>query len=318
MKTTLFFSFLLLTLVTISSCDKVENIYPTVASTDLDTTLYDGNWSDYLANEWPDFKTITASPLRNALIEDFTGHNCSNCPQAATIAHALHEANPSRVFIASIHSGPLGSSNFQEVTSQYNVNFMNTNSIAMGSFFGNIAGSGFNGNPSGTANRLKAGSSMFYPAAGWGPQSSVVLSSALKVAIKSKLNYFPSTKGAFVHTEVELLDNSVTNQLAMNVYLLQDTMVAPQNVGSIYTPNYLHRDIHLKNLNGLTFGRDLDASVQDTNGKYYLDYSFLVPNQLAPVGATGTYDAENMHILIYVYDKVTYEIYQVVKEKIAE
>jgi len=314
MKTKLFFGLLILVSFITSSCDKVENIYSPAVITALDTTLYDGTWSEYLENEWPDFATLTASSMRNAIIEDYTGHNCSNCPSAASIAHALHEANPERVFIASVHSGPLGMSNFQQVTSQYNVDFTNSNSLELGTFFGNLPGSGFLGNPSGTANRLIA-STIFYPSAGWGPKSSEVLASTLKVAIKSKLNYFASTKGAFIHTEVELLDASISNELAMTVYLLQDSMVAPQNVSSIFTPNYVHRDIHRKNISGQTFGRTLNASVLNENGRYYLDYSFVVPNQLAPAGGSGTFDASNMHVLIYVFDKVTYEIYQVVKEK---
>jgi hypothetical protein len=38
----------------------------------------------------------------------------------------------------------------------------------------------------------------------------------------------------------------------------------------------------------------------------------VVPNQL-----DGNYNAQNMHIISYVYNKVTWEIYQVVKQKIA-
>ena len=48
------------------------------------------------------------------------------------------------------------------------------------------------------------------------------------------------------------------------------------------------------------------------DGKYYLNYSFVVPNQL-----DGNYNASNMHILVYVYDRSTWEIYQVIKQKIA-
>jgi hypothetical protein len=42
-----------------------------------------------------------------------------------------------------------------------------------------------------------------------------------------------------------------------------------------------------------------------------VNYSFAVPNQL-----DGTYNAANMHVLVYVYDKTTWEIYQVVKQAI--
>lgn len=297
-----------------TSCDKVEQIYEPTYQTELDTTLYPGVWADYLANEWPNLNEITASTERNALVEDFTGHNCSNCPQAATIAHDLHEANPDRVFIASIHSSPFGISGFQLVTTNYNVDFTNDQGLGMGTFFGALPGSGFYGNPSGTVNRLTSGGEYFYAAGTWGTKANEVLTSPLKVALKSHLNYYAETKGAFLHTEVDV-DNSIVNELGMIVYLLQDTMVAPQNVSSTYTPDYVHRDIHLKNVSGQVWGRTLTSEFLKENGKYYLDYSFEVPNELAPTGGTGAFNAGNMHLLIYVYDKVTYEIYQVVKQK---
>jgi hypothetical protein len=69
------------------------------------------------------------------------------------------------------------------------------------------------------------------------------------------------------------------------------------------------------NLSGQAWGRILTPELKNENGKYYLDYSFSVPNQLAPGAQAGSYNAQNMHILAYIYDKTTLEIYQVVKEK---
>lgn len=297
-----------------ASCDKVENPFPAKYQTELDTTLYPGLWNDYLANEVPDFTTITASPLRNVIVEDFTGHNCSNCPQAASVAHSLHEGNPDRVFVASIHSSPQGMSAFQATTSNYTIDFTNSSGLEFGEYFGNLANSGFSGNPSGSVNR-KFLNNYFFSQGAWPSITNNILGTALKVAIKSKINYYPSTKGAFLHTEVEVLDNTLTNDLGMIVYLIEDSIVGPQNVSSTLTPNYVHRDVHRKNISGQTWGRLLTPALKNANGKYYLDYSFEVPNQLAPTGQTGTYNAENMHVLVYVYDKTTLEIYQVVKDK---
>ena len=86
------------------ACDRISNPYPVQPCLELDTTLYPGNWSEYVANEWPTF-TQNTNTDRNVLIEDFTGHKCIYCPAAAELAHQLHEANPNRVFVASIHAG---------------------------------------------------------------------------------------------------------------------------------------------------------------------------------------------------------------------
>ena len=307
--------------LSLTSCDHVDNPFPVGINTDLDTNLYPGNWSDYVANEWPDFSTLpNDNPNRNALIEDFTGHNCPSCPAAATVAHNLHEGNPSRVLVASIHAAPTisGTSTFQAVTSTYTVDFTNSVGLDFGSFFGiTLANTGFFANPSGAINRTLLGTEMFYGTTNWGPQINVVLGSSLKVAVKAKVNYYDVTKGLFLHTEIEKLDAGINiEDLAQVVYLIEDSLSGPQNVSGTTETAYVHRDILRGTIDGTTWGRDvIDGAL--VGSKYQLDYSYVVPNQLAPQGQTGTHNAENMHLLIYVYDKNTYEIYQVIKKKIA-
>ena len=97
--------------------------------------------------------------------------------------------------------------------------------------------------------------------------------------------------------------------------MLFRSLVGPQNVSNVYTPNYVHRDIFRGTVDGALWGRKLTADLMN-NGKYYLDYSGVIPDQLVPQGAPSTgHNAENMHLVVYVYDKVTLEIYQVIEKK---
>ncbi|MCO5261138.1 MAG: hypothetical protein M9916_13445 [Crocinitomicaceae bacterium] len=314
-----FFKYLGLSMVValiVTSCDKVKKIYePSDYNTDLNTALYPGDWQTYLNTLWPNFDTITASSQRNILIDDFTGHNCQYCPDAAVAAHDLHTQYPTRVFISSIHSSPTGITGFQATNSQYPVDFTNDNGLDLGKFFGQMATSGFFGNPSVSCSRIVAsgGTEMFYPPGILAAQVNAALATSLKVKIKSKVNYFNQTKGAFLHTEVDVLDNQLTN-LGIVVVMQQDSLVAPQNVMGTYTPDYVHRDIHLGNVGNTLWGTTLTDALKKENGKYYLDYSFVVPNEITLDGSAH-FNASNMHLLIYVFDKTTYEIYQVVKEK---
>ena len=304
------------------SCDKVENPFPKAISVDLDTTIYPGNWSEYVANEWPDFATLPQEdPNRNALIEDFTGHNCSFCPAAGEVAHSIHEADPTHVFVASIHASNTtdGMSSFQSVNvaQGYNIQFYNNESLQLGAFFGNsIVNSGFFGNPAGTVSRTNVGGEYFAGSGLWQSKVDNVLASPLKVAIKAKVNYYETPKhGYYLHTEIEKLDNSIQNDLALVVYMIEDSLVGPQNVSNVFTPEYVHRDIFRGTADGRLWGRTLDAETL-VNGKYYFDYSGIIPDQLVAQGAPSNgHNAENMHLLIYVYDKVTLEIYQIIKKK---
>ena len=306
----LFFSCLILSTLLFCSCDRVSNPYSEVEVLDLDTTLYPGNWSDYLANEWPQF-TPNTNTNRSVLIEDYTGHKCIYCPAAADLAHSLHLANPTRVFITSIHAGPTGIEDFQLIDPpNYPLDFTNPQGLEIGTYFGTNDG-GFPGNPRGTINRFNTGT-VFQNANSWTSILNTMLSeNNLRINMQSHLNYYAETKGAFLHVEVEKLDQSLSNELGIVAYIIEDSLVGDQKMSdNSHNENYIHRDIHRGNLNNQAFGRILENS-DLIDGKYYVNYSFIVPNQL-----DGNYNPSNMHILIYVYDSTTWEIYQVIKQKI--
>ncbi|MFM7595463.1 MAG: Omp28-related outer membrane protein [Flavobacteriales bacterium] len=298
-------------LIVSSSCDHVTNPYPQGSTNGLDTTLYPGNWSDYLANEWPQFSQNT-NVNRNILLEDFTGHKCIYCPAAADLAHALYESNPGRVFPLSIHAGPTGIGDFQTVTlPEYPLDFTTSDGLAIAQYFG-INDGGFVGNPRGTVSRINNGGVIFQSPGAWtGMVSNVLAQNDLKVNIQSALNYYPSTKGAFLHVEVDKVDQTVSSDLGIVACLVEDSLVGDQKMSdNSHNSSYIHRDIHRGNLNNTPFGRTL-ISTDLIGDKYYVNYSFVVPNQL-----DGTYNASNMHVLVYVYDKTTWEIYQVIKQVI--
>ncbi len=291
------------------SCDHVKNPYPPEVNLELDTTLYPGLWSDYI-NEWPIFSENT-NINRNVLIEDFTGHKCVFCPAAADLAHALHEADPSRVYIASIHAGPDGIGDFQSVSPpDYPLDFTNPEGVEIGLYFGENDG-GFPGNPRGTVNRFNNGTIFQSPTQWTSMVNDQLSSNNLKINIQSELNYYEETNGAFLHVELDPVDANVSENLGITVYLLEDSLVGDQKMSdNSHNSNYIHRDIHRGNLNASAFGRPVSS--EDLNGdKYYINYSFLVPNQL-----DGQYNESNMHLLIYAFNTETWEIYQVIKQKI--
>lgn len=292
------------------SCDHVKNPYPPEVNLELDTTLYPGLWSDYENNDWPIFSENT-NTNRNVLIEDFTGHKCVFCPAAADLAHALHEADPSRVYIASIHAGPDGIGDFQSVSPpDYPLDFTNPEGVEIGLYFGENDG-GFPGNPRGTVNRFNNGTIFQSPTQWTSMVNDQLSSNNLKVNIQSELNYYEETKGAFLHVELDPVDANIAENLGITVYLLEDSLVGDQKMSdNSHNSNYIHRDIHRGNLNASAFGRPVSS--EDLNGdKYYINYSFVVPNQL-----DGQYNASNMHLLIYAFNTETWEIYQVIKQKI--
>lgn len=311
MKRLIIFSLIIATSgLFIGSCDKVENPIPEDLFAGYDTTLYPGNYSEYLANDYPSF-TQNTNTLRNVLIEDYTGHTCFNCPDAATEAESIHDADPSRVFIATIHagSGPPINGDFQTAyptSNKYYTNHRNADGIVYGEFFAN--GFGFTGNPSGTVNRTPSGSQMFSLFTQWNSRAQAVLNDTdLKVNLQSEFNYYDQTNGGFLHVEAEKLTNDPVD-LSLVVYVIQDTLVdwqkMPDNSDNEF---YVHKEKHLGSIDNRPWGQRVFSSAESQGSKVVFDYSYAIPSGLSN---------ENMHVLIYVYDESTYEIYQVIKQKL--
>jgi hypothetical protein len=301
----------ILGLLFITSCDKVENIYPPYQqTTDLDYSLYPGGGEqEYLANEWPTFVPNTNTD-RNLLIEDFTGHKCNNCPNAATVAEGLKDANPGRVYVASIHTSPEGMGSFQTVDLTYTNDFTCPEGLDIGLYFGwsEWAGSPFLGNPFGTVSRNNATTG--FPVQShntWASTTSNLLTANdLKVNIQAEVNYFTATRGLFLHTELDVLDAGLTDDLYTVVYVMEDTLVGPQKMPDNSTNyTYKHHDIMRDCIDSRPFGQKLDDAHKDANGKYYFNYSYKLPDQ---------YDPDNMYLLIYVRNAATEEILQVIKK----
>lgn len=311
----------------IASCDKVKNAYPANAvSSTLDWSLYpDGDSAHYYAQGlWPTF-TANSNTQRNVLIEDFTGHQCVNCPASTANMEQLIATNPEHIFGLAIHAGPTGLTGFQVTSAAYPTVFYCDAGLEIGQHFGqDIPGSTFVGNPAFCVNRTKT-NNQFTSNAGTtiANKTSTCLASTLKINIQAVTNYFPSTRGLFLHAEVDKIDASITSDLAIVVCLVEDSLIARQLVqanttwdpdgtfgGDPNTPDginetYHHRDILRGCIDGRTFGKVLTASDLGTNGKYFVSYSYRLPDQ---------YNADNMKLYIYVYDKTTEEIYQVIEK----
>jgi hypothetical protein len=296
--------------IVISGCDRVENPFPAAVSTDLDQSLYPGNWNDYVANEWPTFGANTNTE-RNVLIEDYTGHKCVFCPAQTTNMKNLEATDPEHILTVAIHAGPLGLSELQEEGSApYEHVFYNDEALYYGNYFGQLPGSNFTGNPMFTVSRVKYQSQYTITGQNLPTPTGDVRASALKINIQSAVNYYPSTRGVFLHTEVDKLDAALTD-LAMVVYLVEDSVVAAQSFpGGVTQNSYVHHDILRGCIDGQVFGRTITDDYLDAdNGNYYLNYSYRLPDE---------YDPTNMHLLIYVMDKNTLEIYQVIEQHIED
>ena len=296
------------------SCDHIDDPYPPAISQGSYELYPDGDSAHYWSNAAPTFSANT-NTLRNILIEDFTGHQCVYCPPAADTAHSLHSDYGDRVLVATIHAGPDGLGNFQATSPSLPIDWTNTEGIAIGEHFGNLS-SGFIGNPRGTISRIESSGDLTLGMNSWRSAVTANLPTTLQVNIQSAANYYPSTRGLFLHTEIEVLGGVNPDDLRVVVYLIEDSIVGPQKMPPPLPtePDYVHADVMRECIGSTWQGLPLTADDLE-NGKYYLNYIYELPMQSNATQPTN-YEADNMHLLIYVRDINTEEIYHVVKQSL--
>jgi hypothetical protein len=290
------------------SCDKVEQpVKPTI---DIDTTLYtDGNWADY---PMPVF-TSNQNTNRNVLIEDYTGHKCSACPNAAVIAKDIEDANPTRVFVVSIHTSKGGDGDFQNTgsgcevpgTDHFCYDFRTNEGNIYGEEFG--TGFGFVGNPYGNINRaIIEGADLFLFQTEWQQKTNFVLNeNKLSVNLQAESNYYQASNGVYFHVESEFLED-MTGNFNIVTYAIQNEVITWQLMPDLTEDEfYKHHNPFIGCIDDLAWGQSLVTNPV-IGDKFQTDYAYELP--------TGISNTE-MHFVTYVYDVDTYEILQVIKHE---
>ena len=292
------------------SCRKDEIASePATLYSGLDTNLYPGNFSDYSPPEFQE----NNNTQRNLLIEEFTGHYCGVCPRAHEKSAELKSAYPNRVFVASIHAGPDwdGVTVLQTAneTGSFTRDFTTNEGKELAATFNNIQPS-FTGNPQGSVSRIVGDDKFITGYSEWQAHVIANLDSPLQVNLQAKSDYYPETKGLYLHVETEFL-TELTSQYKLVGYVIEKEIIDWQR-DYLYSPAsdlefYQHKDIHIGNVTGETWGT-LYSSEEKTTGVKSIDrYSYTVPNHLEPT---------DFHILFFVYDIYTYEIFQVIHHEI--
>ena len=284
------------------SCDRIEQPIP-IKVGGLDWDLFPaGDSADYT---WPTW-TQNTNTLQNILLEDYTGHTCTNCPAAAIIAKGLEDANPGRVFIASIHAS-IGNS-FQAVSPpEFTVDY----TTEEGDKYANEIPSFF-GNPSGTINRQGGGlgNTIWFLSSAWTNTINSSLSNTPKANLQVQTNYYAQTRGLFVHTESEYL-TTLTDEYALVIYLVRKSVVSPQKLANGSTEEeYHHHNVLSDVING-TWGTTI-STAPTTGEKVYNDFAIQLPDNTNDT----TYNTNNLSLITYIYNKSNYEILQAIETEL--
>jgi hypothetical protein len=252
-----------------SSCQKVDNplkiidqrTFPEIIDP-IDTTGGDSlNFISKYVN------------YRQVLLEEFTGHLCVNCPEAAKLAHDLAESLDDKLIIYTIHAGV-----FAQVQ---NNNVFNTD---LRSVPGDRIYTDFQifANPMAMVNRLPYNGLYQIFKDNWTAAVTAEIQKPNAANMRVSNTYFPNQRILKVDVESEFLGQP-QGEFKLVVFLVEDSIVSPQlNNNPLIGPdtlfNYVHRNVLRANVSP-TYGTLLgDNGLVVAGEMYKKDYTFLISN----------------------------------------
>lgn len=225
----------------------------------------------------PTFVSTTPAN-KNVVLEEYTGINCTYCPDGHKRANEYSAANPGRVVVINIHQGSYASG-----TPNYKTSFGDS-----------LAGqTGLTGYPSGTVNRrVFAGTTTALSRGDWATKGNIVLAEPSFVNVDARATIDAATRVLTVEVEAYYTDTAETAFNMLNVALLQNNVVGPQVGAASYNPTQMTPDgkyIHGHMLRHLLTGQWGDTITADgTNnipqGHFYTKtFTYTLPADINSV-----------------------------------
>jgi hypothetical protein len=278
----------------ITSCDVIEAPY-------IEAT---GGGTDTSECPLPEFPHVH-NPIKNVLLEDYTGHTCVNCPTAAKIAHDLKEVYGSKLVILSVHAGFFA----QPAGSEFPEDFR----CEAGNDWDNLFGISAVGNPNGMVDRVGYDTEHVLSPGAWGGKVVERLAEPVIVDLQIINDYNENDRKLCSHTEVYFFED-VTRNLKLCVLITESNIVAPQKnndpqIGP--TPvieDYEHEHV-LRGAINSSWGMDVTTSdeIVHKDEAIIKSYKMILDQE---------WNANNCTVISFVYDADTYEVLQVMEESV--
>jgi len=268
----------------LAGCDKIEGDYYEIVNQEEVTVTF------------PDINPATV--YRKMLVEEFTGHRCTNCPQGHQILENLHQQYGDTLVTVGIHYGALA----KPVGSLFSYDFRTEAGDEIGDAYV------IDAIPAAIMNRN-------YKAGGWmrDQWANVIRDidrSQVPAAVQLINEYNPDNMTLKANVKVTLLQN-YTNPLRVVIFLLEDGIVKPQKDGSQDIEDYVHNHVLRAALTDpfgfILANNKLDWSSGDTE-------TYAVSIKMADTDWTP----ENCSVVAFLYDPINNDVLQVEQVAVKE
>lgn len=239
-------------------------------------------------------------PIKKVLLEDYTGHFCSNCPAAHEVAHDLQDLyGEDNLIVVAIHSGffawvqdaPLDYDFQTEAGDEYFEYF----SVGV--------------TPNGMVDRKNNAGVYIEPPGNWG----TIVDTTIKEEALIHLKITPDLNGNQLSGNIDItFINDVDVATNLQLWIVEDDIIKPQqstqSQGGLIM-DYVHKSVLRGTVNG-TWGDPLPSSSYIADDTERISFSnYELGDDWVP---------ENLSIIAFLYDTETKRLINVEKIKITE
>ena len=282
---------ILFILLYISSCDIVETPYMNTEN----TSQIDTNSNNY---------------VKKVLIEDFTGHLCPNCPQAATEIEAIHDIYGEQIIAIAIH---VTKSFARPYPASQAPNFQYDFRTSWGDDLDNLFDISSAGLPRGMVNRIGFPDNHKLGKDEW--------ANAVTNELNKEINFgiMINSSNNNINITTQVLNN-ISGSYNLVVCLTESGIINWQKDGTENIENYEHNHILRSVLLDEALSSNLNYETNQEIQKnitynlteleeYNIDYSTNVAE--LGNGNAGNWNSNNISIVAYIYNTNTKEVVQV-------
>ena len=225
---------------------------------------------------------VTTDPtIKNALVEEYTGMHCQNCPDGHRIVAALSTLHPENVFTVAIHAGGFATPRRGEP------NFITETGQAIHDHYG------IESYPCGIVNRRAYGNNLVLSRSDWGGACRQANRETAPVNLWANSAY--DAASGQLTLDVEGYYTADIANPRLNVFLLQSEILGPQDGGELGV-EYPHRHMFRDRLTDNDLGDAIDVK---SAGEYFSrSFTYTLP---AAIG-DGPTDPVNTRLLVFVTD----------------
>lgn len=243
----------------------------------------------------------TGQFVKKVLLEDYTGHNCPNCPAAAVTAGQLKGIYGDQLVVMAVHAG------FFAIPDPSNPPFSNDFRTPAGNTWNDYFKIKFN--PNGLVNRISDNAGVYFiPPGNWGSTVAAELqkNADARITIHSDFNTVTRLFSTGVITEFLVTQEKTHNVI---VCITQDSIIGGQKFPTSIVEDYVFMDVLRGSLNG-DWGEDVTGGQDIVVGeKYEKTYSIVFKPE---------WIAKNCHVVAFVYNTETKSVLQVEEKNVIE